>query len=271
MAIRVIMIGDVVGMPGVRAIEKVVPRWREKYKPDWVIANAENAADGTGLTPTLFDRIRKAGVDGVTLGDHVYKRMQIGSTLDNDPAICRPANLPQAAKGRRWMTLAAAPGTAGSQKPPVYVVTVLGRIFASLHGDDPFACIEEILGKLPSVAPILIVEVHAEASSEKQAMAWYLDGRAAMVFGTHTHVPTADAKILPNGTGYITDLGMTGPYESIIGRRIDRVLIHMTTARPAPFAVASGDVRVCGVMIEIDEKTRKTTKIERLEEAVELD
>lgn len=275
MPIRVIMLGDIVGMPGVHAVEQLVPKMRQQYQPDLVIANAENAADGSGLTPVLFKQLRAAGVDGMTMGDHVYKRMQIASVLENETVITRPANLPHAAKGRRWMALTPATlgGVAvppGTKLPKVYVLTVLGRIFASLPADDPFACIEQVLGHLPEVNPIVIVEVHAEATSEKQAIGWFLDGRAALVFGTHTHVPTADAKLLPGGTGYITDLGMTGPYESIIGRRIDRVLIHMTTAMPAPFDVAGGDVRLCGVLVDIDEKSRRAVHIERIEMAADM-
>ena len=163
MSIRVIILGDIVGMPGVHAVEQLVPQLRQQYKPDLVIANAENAADGSGLTPVLFKQLRAAGIDGMTMGDHVFKRMQIASVLENETVITRPANLPHAAKGRRWMALTPPSAPGGPKMPKVYVVTVLGRIFASLPADDPFACIEQVLGHLPEVNPIVIVEVHAEA------------------------------------------------------------------------------------------------------------
>lgn len=267
MSIRVIVLGDIVGTPGIRAIEQLMPELRIRYKPDLVIANAENASEGSGLTPIIFKQLRNAGVDGITLGDHCFKRMQIAPTLESESVIIRPANLPLAAKGRRWMALTPA---GAANRPKVYVATVLGRVFATLPADDPFVCIETILGQLPEVNPIVIIEVHAEATSEKQAIGWYMDGRAALVFGTHTHVPTADARILPSGTAYITDLGMTGPYESVIGRRIDRVLSQMTTAMPTPFDVATADVRVCGVLVDIDERSRKATHVERVEMQADL-
>jgi hypothetical protein len=259
---RVVMLGDVVGEPGMRAVEQLLPQIRQRWKPDLVLANGENAADGSGLTATLYQRLRRMGVDGVTLGDHVYRRMQIARTLESESNIVRPANLPRAATGRTWMKLLAA----GDQdRPPLYVTTVLGRIFPSVPADNPFETVDSVLGQLPDLNPLVIVEAHAEATSEKRALGYYLDGRVAAVLGTHTHVATADAQILPHGTAYITDLGMCGPHDSIIGRRIDRVLKTMTTAMPSPFDVASGDPRVCGVFLEIDTDRRVTTDIERIE------
>ncbi|MDP6060023.1 MAG: YmdB family metallophosphoesterase, partial [Pirellulaceae bacterium] len=169
---------------------------------------------------------------------------------------------PRAAKGRSWMQLHVRDR---SNTPDVFVAIVLGRVFSNLPVDSPFEAVDAILGALPQLNPIAIIEVHAEATSEKLALGHYLDGRVAAVFGTHTHVPTADAQIFARGTAYITDLGMCGPYDSIIGRRIDRVLKHMTTGMPAPFDVAVGDPRVCGAFIEIDTDRRVATAIERIE------
>ena len=261
MSLRVVMLGDIVGQPGRLAVAQLVPTIRQRWQPDLIIANAENAAGGSGLMPEQYAKLSDAGIDAFTLGDHVYKRAQIVPTLETQANIIRPANLPAGAKGRRWMQLAVPrlPGVS------LFVTTVLGRIFINLPANDPFATIDEVLSELPAVDPLVLVEVHAEATSEKQAMGWYLDGRVAAVVGTHTHVATADARILPHGTGYITDLGMTGPQESVLGRRIDRVLTHMTTSMPAPFDVAEGDPRVCGVFLEIDPKSRRTTHIERIE------
>jgi len=262
MSLRVIMLGDIVGEPGMRAVEQLLPKIRKRWKPDLTVANAENAADGSGLTSALYQRLCQVGVDGITLGDHVYRKMQIARTLENESNIIRPANLPRAATGRSWMQLVP---TGGQDRPTLFVTTVLGRIFPAVPADSPFDTVDSVLGQLPDLNPLVIVEAHAEATSEKRALGYYLDGRVVAVLGTHTHVATADAQILPHGTAYITDLGMCGPHDSIIGRRIDRVLKTMTTAMPAPFDVASGDPRVCGVFLEIDTDRRVATDIERIE------
>lgn len=272
MALRVVMLGDIVGRPGRLAVAQQMPAIRQRWRPDLVIVNAENAANGTGLTPELYRKICEAGVDGVTLGDHVYKKRQITSVLEREGNIIRPANLPVGAVGRPWMRLTP-PGNPNLSN--VYVITVLGRLFMNLPVNDPFAIVEQMLAQLPERDPVVIVEVHAEATSEKQALGWHFNGRVAAVLGTHTHVPTADARILPptrpgtpqrrGGTAFITDLGMCGPYHSVLGRQIDPVLTHMTTAMPAPFDVAEGDPRVCGVCLEIETETRTATSIERIE------
>jgi len=271
MAMRVMMLGDVVGQPGVRALMQQLPRLREIHRPDLVIANAENAANGSGLTPTLYERLCGAGVDAMTLGDHVYRKRQIVGTLQRETNIIRPANLPAAAEGRAWMRLHASVGDDRRTGPPLYVFTVLGRLFMNqLPSDEPFAAVDRVLNELPEKTPLVIVEIHAEATSEKQALAYHLDGRACAVVGTHTHVPTADAKILPHGAAYVTDLGMTGPHASVLGRRIDRVVSQMSTAMPTPFDVAEGDPRVNGVLIEIDPASRRATSIERIDCAADV-
>jgi hypothetical protein len=277
MPIRVLMLGDIVGQPGRLAVRQLLPALRALHKPHLVIANGENCAKGTGLLPDQYAKLRDMGIDGVTLGDHVFKRAQIIRTLESEAALTRPANLSRHAKGRRWMQLQprhvgddGAPGDP-MPGPAVYVVTVLGRIFMNMPADDPFATVEQVLTELPDRHPIVIVEVHAEATSEKVAMGWHFNGRVAAVLGTHTHIPTADARVLPGRDGgppttaYITDLGMCGPFESVIGRQIAPVLTYMTRQMPAPFDVAEGDPRVCGALVEIDEATRRATRIERVE------
>ncbi len=269
------MLGDIVGDCGVRAVEQQVAEVRKRWRPHLIIANAENAAGGSGLTPTLYKRLCAAGIDGITLGDHALRKAQIVNTLKTEANIIRPANLPEQVVGHRWMKL-----NAGSNRPGVYVLTVLGRLFMDkLPTADPFLCVDEILKQLPRDA-IVVVEAHAEVTSEKQAIAWHVNGRAALVAGTHTHVATADARILPvdvpgmatfdrptrgGGTAYITDLGMCGPHTSVIGRRVDQVLRRMITAMPTPMDPANEDPRICGVFVEIDEQSRLATAIERIE------
>lgn len=297
MAIRVVMLGDIVGRPGRQAVAQLMPQIRDRIGANVVVANAENAANGAGLTPSLYKKLCDAGVDAMTLGDHTYRKLEIVRTLESEANIIRPANLPTHAKGKGWMRI-----PLGRGKRDLFVVTLLGRMFMnSMVGDDPFAAIDRILAQLPEANPMVIVEIHAEATSEKQALGWHLNGRVAMVAGTHTHVATADVRLLPRipaagyrafcdvssepsrtptgivspdpsrggavsvGTGYITDLGMCGSQRSVIGRQIEPVLTKMTTSMPARFDVAQGDPRVCGVCVDIDETTGLAVHIERFE------
>lgn len=261
---RFLILGDIVGDPGILAVTQQLPALRDRYKPDLVIANAENAHNGTGLTPGCYRRIAAAGVDAMTLGDHCYKKNQIVPILESAGNVIRPCNLSQHALGKTSMTL-----RAGDKLPGVFVFTVLGRISMNMPANDPFAAADAMLAKAPDDA-IIIVEVHAEATSEKVAMGWHLSGRCAVVFGTHTHIPTRDARILPpgipressGGTAYVSDLGMCGPVDSVLGRRVDRVLTHMTTNMPAPFDVADGAPQVQGIFVETDDHTRRALAIE---------
>lgn len=265
-----VMLGDIVGRSGRMAVEQQIPAIRERWNPDLIIANAENSAQGQGLTPKQYTRLCRIGIDAMTLGDHVYKRVQIVQTLEAESNIIRPANLADGAKGKRWMRVTSKDED-GEERglPNIYVITVLGRVFMSLPANDPFATVDQIIKELPEVDPIVLVEVHAEATSEKQAMGWHLDGRASAVLGTHTHVPTADARILPNGTAFMCDIGMCGPHDSVIGRRHDRVLTYMTTAMPAPFDVSEENPRVNGAYVEIDVETRRARKIEQVQLAAD--
>lgn len=263
---RILFIGDVVGKPGRRAIARLLPDYRTQKSVDFVLANAENAAGGSGLTPTLAQELFAAGADCLTTGDHVFRRREILPLLSTDERVLRPGNFSARAAGKGLTVLETAAGV------PVGVVNVLGRTFMRPI-DCPFNAVEKALTTLAGSARVILVDFHAEATSEKIAMGRLLDGRVTAVVGTHTHVVTADEVVLPGGTAYITDIGMTGPHDSVLGRRADRVLEALLTQMPTRFEVASGDVRLNGVLIEADAETGRAQSIERvtlrLEESVE--
>jgi metallophosphoesterase (TIGR00282 family) len=259
MPIHILCLGDIVGRPGRQVVHQRLPELVRQHKVDLVIANAENIAGGSGITQNLFHKIRSYGIDVVTLGDHVYKKLDIAPTLQSSERIVRPANLAASAAGRTFTVVTTNNGVS------VGVFCLLGRIFMNLPSDDPFAAADRVLSQIPRHVNVVVCDMHAEATSEKVAMGHWLDGRTSLVFGTHTHIPTADAKILAQGTGYISDLGMCGPYDSVLGRRKDRVVKFMTTNMPQSFDVATGDVRLCGVLAEIDQDTGRTLSIERIE------
>ncbi|CAN5367239.1 TIGR00282 family metallophosphoesterase [soil metagenome] len=260
MAIRVLALGDVVGRPGRQIICNKLPALVKQRGVDLVVCNAENVAGGSGITQNLFNKLRSYGVDVMTLGDHIYKRIDIVPTLTNSDRVVRPANLSSQAAGKPFTVVTTNGGV------QVCVFALLGRIFMSqLPADDPFAAADRVLKQMPAGVKVIVADIHAEATSEKVAMGHYLDGRVSFMFGTHTHIPTADAKILPGGSAYITDLGMCGPYDSVLGRRKDRVVKFMTTNMPHSFDVATNDVRLCGALAEIDEATGRAISVERIE------
>jgi metallophosphoesterase (TIGR00282 family) len=252
---RILFIGDIVGTPGVRIVQDVVPKLRDERQIDVVIANAENATNGSGCSPAAFRQLRAAGVDLVTLGDHIYKKAEIIGVLEQDDRICKPANLPPGAPGREFAIHQRPDGTT------VAVISVLGRTFMK-PVDCPFQAVDRVLAQKP--AGIVVVDMHAEATADKYLLARYLDGRVAAVLGTHTHVPTADEQILPGGTAFICDVGMTGPYDGILGRKFEPILSATMSNVPVPFDVASGDVRLGGVLVEIDDESHRATHIERV-------
>ena len=254
---RILFLGDIVGKPGVAFVRRALPLLLPREEIDLVIANAENATDGSGLTPRDFRRLREAGVDLVTLGDHVYKKKEIIPTLEQDEHICKPANFPAGAPGRDFALAAARDGT------PAAAFCLLGRTYMR-SADCPYRAADRVLGELAGRARCVIVDMHAEATADKYLMGHYLKGRVSAVLGTHTHVATADEQILPGGTAFISDVGMTGPYDSILGRRIDRVLSTAVTYVPTPFDVARGDPRLSGAMVEIDPATGQASSIRRL-------
>ncbi len=259
MPIRILCLGDIVGRPGRQIVHQKLPALVRDRAVDLVVANAENIAGGSGITANLFNKIRSYGVDVVTLGDHIYRKMDIVPTLQSSERIVRPANLASAAVGRPYTVINTNSGVA------VGVFCCLGRIYMNMPADDPFAAAERVLGEMPEHVRVCVCDIHAEATSEKVAMGHWLDGRCSIIFGTHTHVPTADARVLPGGSAFITDLGMCGPYDSVLGRRKERVVKHMTTNMPHPFEIATGNVRLCGALAEIDPETGRAISMERIE------
>ena len=254
---RILFIGDIVGKPGRQIVCQAVQGLVAEKKLDLVIANAENAAGGSGLTPAIYRELIRAGVDAITLGDHIYRRREIYSVLESEPNIVKPANLPPESVGREWAVVQ------GRNGVRVGVGCLLGRLFMK-PVDSPWQAVDRILAAMPSDVRVRLIDFHAEATSDMQLMGRYVDGRATAVLGTHTHVPTADECVLPGGTAFQCDVGMTGPFESIIGRRIDRVMETTLTGRPTEFDVATGDVRLCGSIVTADPATGRASAIERL-------
>ena len=259
MPITILCIGDVVGKPGRRMLADHLPDLIRQRGIELVVCNAENIAGGSGLTPQTFAKLLHYGVDVVTLGDHVYRKREIIATLEKSDRILRPANLAAKAAGRRWTVVPTKDGRCQAA-----VVCHLGQMFMG-SWNSPWEAIDRVMEEIPKDVRVRVVDMHAEASSEKIAMGWYLDGRASVVFGTHTHIPTADARVLEKGAAFISDVGMTGPYDSVLGRRKDRVLLHLTTNMPFPFDVANGDERLLGVVATVDPDTGKALSIEPLE------
>ncbi|MGE0608355.1 MAG: YmdB family metallophosphoesterase [Pirellulales bacterium] len=251
------LIGDIVGRPGRQIVVRGLPGLIRREQLDLVVANAENAAAGSGLTPDQYRELIKAGVDCITLGDHIYRRKEIYSVLSQESNIVKPANYPPESPGREHAIVQARDGT------QVAVISLMGRVFMR-PVDCPFAAADRVLGKISPDVKVILVDLHAEATSDKQLMGRRLDGRASAVLGTHTHVPTADECILPGGTAFQCDVGMTGPYESILGRRIDRVMETTRTFKPTQFEVASEDVRLSGTIVEVDSATGRASGIRRL-------
>lgn len=257
MEIRVLLIGDIVGKPGREIVKRLVPGYIQEHEIDFVIANGENAAQGSGITESLFKEIVKTGVDVVTSGDHTWRRREILPVLERDARLLRPLNYPPRCVGRGSGVFSTRTGL------QVGVVTVLGRIFMD-PVDCPFRTVSKALREMKTKTPIVFVEIHGEATSEKIAIGWRFDGEVTCVFGTHTHVPTADNRVLPKGSAYMTDLGMTGPYDSVIGRDKRSVIYKFETSMHAPFDVANGDVRVSGACVTVDSTTGKALSIERV-------
>jgi len=258
MKLNILCIGDIVGRPGRRIIaEKLKPLVKERAI-DCVIANAENAAGGSGLTPKIYDKLLRYGINLVTLGDHTYRKRDIIETLERADNIARPANFSEHAAGRGFAIYKTSKG------PIIAVVSLVGRLFMR-PADCPYNAIDKILPKLQQQADIIIVDFHAEATSEKIAMGYHLDGRVSLCFGTHTHVVTADERILPTGTAYITDIGMTGSHHSVLGRGIENVLKSFRTQMPFPFDIATDDVKISAILAAIDSNTKKAESIERIQ------
>lgn len=255
--IRLLFVGDIVGRPGREALLERLPRLRAELKIDAVIANGENAAAGAGINGGIAKALLQGGVDAITLGDHVWDQRGWESEIDELPKVCRPANLPGACPGADHVIV-------NVKGVRLAVFTVLGRTFMGMKAECPFNCADSMLRRLGGEADAFFVEAHMEATSEKIALGWHLDGRAVAVLGTHTHVPTADASVLPNGTGFMCDVGMTGPYESVLGREIRPIVDRFLDGMPRKCEVAEGDVRISGALVDYDEVEKRTRKVELL-------
>ena len=257
MKLKILCIGDIVGRPGRRVLAERLKGMVNDYAVDCVIVNAENAAGGSGLTPQIYEKLLRYGVNLITLGDHTYKKKDIIQTLETVGNLAIPANLSELAAGKGVGYYKTSKG------PTVAAVSLIGRVFMK-PADCPYGRIDKILPKIQQNADVVLLDFHAEATSEKIAMGYHLDGRVSCVFGTHTHVVTADAKILPNGTAYITDIGMTGAHDSVLGRNKDSVLKSFRTQMPIPFEIATSDVKLNAILVTIDSNTKKAERIERI-------
>jgi len=261
--LRILLIGDIMGRPGRLAVQKLVPRWRSEGAADFVLANVENCAGGKGVTASTVREILDAGVDIATTGNHVWDNRDVFSFIDSEPRMLRPANyLPDAEVPGKGSTIIETENGIS-----VGVINLQGRIFMEAL-ENPFHAADALVEELRQKTPIILVDFHAEATSEKQAMGWHLDGRVSAVFGTHTHVQTADERLLPQGTAYITDLGMTGALDSIIGMKPEEVLIRFRRGLPSRFEVAEKNVHVCGALVTVEIATGRALSIERVRERV---
>lgn len=254
---RILFIGDIVGKPGRRAVRDLLPQLVAERSVDFVIANCENAAAGFGITREVVEDLYSCQVDVLTSGNHVWDKREVLDFIDDYETLLRPANYPDGVPGRGSVVVPAPGGTY------VGVLNLAGRVFMPAM-DCPFRTAEREIQKMKRKAPVVIVDFHAEATSEKQALSWFLDGKVTAVVGTHTHVQTADEAIRPGGSAYISDAGMTGPFDSVIGTRKEAILERFLTQLPNRFDVAKGDVRLQGVLIEADPSSGRALKIERI-------
>ena len=252
---NILCIGDIVGRPGREVLARVLPHLKKEHAADFVIANGENASGGCGLLPKNADEIYASGVDVITLGDHTWDKPEVNTLWEKTENLVRPYNFPPGALGRGVTVVKAANGHM------VAVINMMGRTFMKYQLDCPFRAVDNILNDLDPNVKIRVIDFHAETTSEKNAFGVYTDGRVSAVFGTHTHIQTADARIFPQGTAFITDLGMTGPYDSVIGQNKDKILKRFLTSLPQKFEVAADDPMVCGALIVVDTATGKALSI----------
>ncbi len=259
---NILFIGDIVGRPGRDSIEGLLPKLKKEFKLDGVVANAENSAGGFGLTSRIAGELLALGCDCLTLGDHVWDKMEIVDYLAITDKVIRPANFPEGTPGRGWSVIHTA------SKKKIAVINLLGRVFMRYNVDCPFRSLKNIVAEARKETPVVIVDFHAEATSEKVALGHFIDGEVSAVVGTHTHIQTADERILPKGTAYISDLGMTGPYDSVIGQKKEAIIDRFLKVMPNKFEVATDDVWLHGVVIDIDEKSGKSRRIERIQRSL---
>ncbi|NLV41352.1 MAG: TIGR00282 family metallophosphoesterase [Candidatus Hydrogenedentes bacterium] len=254
---RILFIGDVVGRTGRGAVARALPELRKTHAVDLVVANAENSAAGIGATPSTLQELRRHGVDLFTLGNHTWRKKELLDAMDGLACAARPANFPEGVPGRGAVTATLADGRKAA------VLNLLGRVYMD-PADCPFAAADRLLPELRAVTPVILVDFHAEATSEKAALGWHLDGRCSAVIGTHTHVQTADEWILPGGTAFLSDAGMTGPTDSIIGMKRGPILEKFVRGIPGKFEVAEGPAVFSAVLLEVDDTTGKALSITRI-------
>jgi 2',3'-cyclic-nucleotide 2'-phosphodiesterase len=257
MPVKLLFIGDVIGKPGREALSRELHRIVDRHRVDLVIANGENSAGGFGLTAETAQELFKCGVEMITSGNHIWDKKESLEYIKREERIVRPANYPEGTPGKG----SAIVRTPGGVK--VGILNLEGRVFMN-NLECPFRCADREIAKLKEETPIIFVDFHAEATSEKASLGWYLDGRVSAVIGTHTHVQTADERILTGGTAYLTDAGMTGPFDSVIGVKKEEAIQKFITQRPAKFEIAKRDIRINGVVIEVDEKSGLALGIERI-------
>ena len=258
---KILVVGDVVGAPGRDALKALVPILKGRDRIDFVIANCENIAGGAGVTPKTAQELLNGGADVLTSGQHIWRHREIGPYIDSEPRLLKPANYPPGTPGVGSFVYETKAGV------KVGVINLLGRVFMGVDAlDDPFRVGDRLIEEIRKKTPVIIVDWHAEATSEKVVMGWYLDGKVSAVLGTHTHIQTADERILPKGTAYLTYLGMTGPYASVIGRKIEPVLEKFLTGMPNKFDVAKENVILCGAVVEVDPSTGRALSIARVQE-----
>ena len=256
---KILFIGDIVGKPGREAVVKLVPELKKELELDFVIANAENAAGGSGITPKVGQELFDSGVNVLTSGDHIWKKPEIFDYIAQNPRVLRPLNYPPGAPGCGWGIF----NTPGSGDK-IGVICLLGRVFLEAL-EDPFRAARAAVDEISKQTKCIFVDMHAEATSEKVAMGWYLAGQVTAILGTHTHIQTADEKILPGGTAYLTDVGMTGPYDSVIGRKVEDVLQRFLTQIPVRFEVASENIQLHAALVECDPVTGRASQITRVQ------
>jgi 2',3'-cyclic-nucleotide 2'-phosphodiesterase len=259
--LRLLFLGDIIGEPGRRAVMEMLPQLRESWKVDFTVVNGENSAAGRGITGKIAIDLLRAGVAVITTGDHIWDQKELLNYIDTEPRLLRPINYPAATPGRGSIILETAKGKVG-------VINVQGRTFMQQSLENPFLAIDEEVRRMRDETRVIFVDVHAETTSEKIAMGRFLDGRVSAVAGTHTHVQTADERIFPGGTAFICDAGMCGPTESVLGREIQPIVQRFLTCMPVNFPVARGEVKLHGLLVDIDEKSGKAKSVRRVAESV---
>ena len=253
---NILFVGDVVGSPGRRALQEALESLIDKRRIDFTIVNVENAAGGFGLTVELFQELSKLPIDVFSSGNHIWDKKEIYDSLNASDRLLRPANYPPGNPGRGAAVHPTASGI------PVGVLNLQGQVFMPANADSPFRVADEELARMK--ARVILVDMHAEATSEKMAMGWYLDGKVTAVLGTHTHTPTADARVLPRGTAFVTDVGMTGPYDSVLGMKKEQAIKRLLSATPHKYEVATHDVRLCAVFVEADRESGRALTMEHI-------